>query len=83
MATSLGAPVEDLFMSFDREPLASGSIGQVHLARLSPQGASHTGLPAGTQVAVKVLPPRCHQSQDEARQPHANVKKSSLAYEQS
>ena len=30
----LGAPPDQLFASFDREPLGSASIGQVHAARL-------------------------------------------------
>jgi len=30
----LGAPPEDLFASFDRQPMGSASIGQVHSARL-------------------------------------------------
>lgn len=43
----LGEPVEGLFASFEREPMASASIGQVH-------GAT---LPDGTRVAVKVQRP--------------------------
>lgn len=53
--SALGSSVEELFLSFDETPLASGSIGQVHIATLSERGAAHTGLAAGTQVAVKVL----------------------------
>ena len=41
----LGAAVSDLFGSFDPEPMASGSVAQVHRATL----------PDGTAVAVKVL----------------------------
>ena len=41
----LGAAVSDLFSSFDPEPMASGSVAQVHRATL----------PDGTAVAVKVL----------------------------
>ena len=41
----LGAPVSDCFGSFDSEPMASGSVAQVHRATL----------PDGTAVAVKVL----------------------------
>ncbi len=44
---SLGKPVEELFHSFQNEPIASGSIGQVHRARLEDQ----------TEVAVKVRHP--------------------------
>ncbi len=43
----LGAPVEKLFKSFDEEPLAAASIGQVYRATL----------PDGTRVAVKVQRP--------------------------
>lgn len=39
-----GSRLEDLFMRFDREPIASASIGQVHLAQLS----------GGQEVVVKV-----------------------------
>ncbi len=41
----LGRPVSELFASFDPEPFASGSVGQVHQAALID----------GTPVAVKVL----------------------------
>lgn len=43
----LGAPVEQLFRSFDWSPTAAASIGQVHRAEL----------PDGTPVAVKVQRP--------------------------
>src|SRR6478752_373168 len=42
-----GRPVETVFRSFDREPVASASVAQVHFAEL----------PDGTPVAVKVLRP--------------------------
>lgn len=42
-----GRPVDDVFQRFDREPIASASVAQVHLAQL----------PDGTEVAVKVLRP--------------------------
>ncbi len=45
--TSLGAHPDELFASFDREPVASASIAQVHFATLKD----------GTEVAVKVLRP--------------------------
>jgi ubiquinone biosynthesis protein len=40
-------PVEEVFGNFEREPVASASVAQVHLGRL----------PDGTEVAVKVLRP--------------------------
>jgi ubiquinone biosynthesis protein len=42
-----GRPVEQVFPEFEREPVASASVAQVHLARLHD----------GTEVAVKVLRP--------------------------
>jgi predicted unusual protein kinase regulating ubiquinone biosynthesis (AarF/ABC1/UbiB family) len=42
----LGAPVADLFESFDDEPMAAASLGQVHRARVN-----------GQNVVVKVLRP--------------------------
>jgi ubiquinone biosynthesis protein len=44
----LGQPLERLFLEFEREPVASASIGQVHRALL----------PNGRRVAVKVQRPR-------------------------
>ncbi|ERK73240.1 MAG: AarF/ABC1/UbiB kinase family protein [Actinobacteria bacterium] len=43
----LGAPAEELFETFDTEPLAAASIGQAHAATLH----------GGTQVVVKVRRP--------------------------
>jgi ubiquinone biosynthesis protein len=45
--TELGAPLEDLFESFERVPLGAASVAQVHRARL----------PGGAPVAVKVQYP--------------------------
>src|ERR1700730_573116 len=42
-----GRPVDSVFKSFDRAPIASASVAQVHFAEL----------PDGTPVAVKVLRP--------------------------
>jgi ubiquinone biosynthesis protein len=44
---ALGAPPEELFANFSRDPIASASIAQVHLATLKD----------GREVAVKVLRP--------------------------
>jgi len=45
--SSLGAPIEEFFESLDPEPLAAGSIAQVHRGRLK----------GGVEVAVKVKRP--------------------------
>ena len=47
LAAELGAPAGEVFEWFDAEPLAAGSIAQVHRARLT----------AGTHVVVKVQRP--------------------------
>jgi len=47
VAEELGAPVEEVFATFDDEPLASASIAQVHAASLHD----------GTEVVVKVQRP--------------------------
>jgi aarF domain-containing kinase len=50
----LGCEVSDLFDGFSPEPVASGSIGQVHTAYLR---RAHGAFEAGTKVAVKVQHP--------------------------
>jgi ubiquinone biosynthesis protein len=47
LARVYGKPVEQVFDEFEREPVASASVAQVHLAKLHD----------GTEVAVKVLRP--------------------------
>ncbi|HYW56909.1 MAG TPA: ubiquinone biosynthesis regulatory protein kinase UbiB [Polaromonas sp.] len=44
---SFGRPIDQIFATFEREPVASASIAQVHFATL----------PGGREVAVKVLRP--------------------------
>ena len=51
--TELGGPIEQLFDTFELEPFASASIGQVHRAML-----------AGVPVAVKVQHPGIEQAID-------------------
>jgi predicted unusual protein kinase regulating ubiquinone biosynthesis (AarF/ABC1/UbiB family) len=51
---SFGFDVDDLFSEFDAEPVASGSIGQIHRAVLSDTGARLTGMPAGEWFALTV-----------------------------
>ncbi len=48
---SLGRPISSVFASFERDPVASASIAQVHLGTLA------EGPHAGCEVAVKVLRP--------------------------
>jgi ubiquinone biosynthesis protein len=48
---ALGSPIDVLFDDFERVPVASASIAQVHFAKI------RVGSHAGKQVAVKVLRP--------------------------
>ncbi len=54
---SLGKDPEALFASFDREPIASASIAQVHFATLRADAKGHE-----REVAVKVLRPNMQQA---------------------
>lgn len=54
---SFGFPLEVLFSEFDTSPVASGSIGQVHRATVSPVTSRLTGMDEGALVAVKVRHP--------------------------
>lgn len=54
MREAFGRPLSYFFDEFEEQPVASGSIAQVHRAILSERGAAETGFPVGTMVAVKV-----------------------------
>jgi len=47
LAAELGAPVDEIFTQFEKQPLAAASVGQVHRATLN----------SGEQVVVKVQRP--------------------------
>ena len=50
----LGKELEDVFSGFEDSPVASGSIGQVHIGYLK---EAHGPLPAGCKVAIKIQHP--------------------------
>ena len=51
--TALGGKVDEVFERFDREPLASASVAQVHSARLRAEPGSELG----REIVVKVIRP--------------------------
>lgn len=51
------APLHEIFESFTQQPMASGSIGQVHVATLTDSAAAACSVPPRTEVAVKVRHP--------------------------
>ncbi|GAX81695.1 hypothetical protein CEUSTIGMA_g9123.t1 [Chlamydomonas eustigma] len=54
---AFGMPLDDIFEFIEMRPVASGSIGQIHRAKLSKKGAAITGCHPGAIVAVKVRHP--------------------------
>ena len=50
-----GLPIDDLFQQFEAEPVASGTIGQIHRAALGPRGARNTGCPEGACVRLDAM----------------------------
>ncbi|TVS13278.1 MAG: AarF/ABC1/UbiB kinase family protein [Wenzhouxiangella sp.] len=59
LARELGQTPDDLFDAFEQQPVAAGSVAQVHRARLKQAYRPVHGreIPAGTLVAVKVQRP--------------------------
>ncbi len=51
---AFGFGIPDLFSSFEEEPVASGSIGQIHRAVLSDTGARLTGVDEGKALAIYI-----------------------------
>lgn len=58
VAAAYRQPLEEVFETFDRQPLAAASIAQVHAARLRPKPGQTQGL----EVVVKVLRPGVHRA---------------------
>lgn len=54
---AFGFTLVELFDEFEEQPVASGSIGQIHRASVSAVGSRLTGVKEGTTVAVKVRHP--------------------------
>lgn len=54
----LGSAIEKVFLSFEKEPVAAASLGQVHRARLLPNEAEAMGF---ENVVVKILRPNIEQ----------------------
>ncbi len=57
----LGAPIEKVFLLFEKTPVAAASLGQVHRARLFPHDAEALGFDG---VVVKILRPNIEQIVD-------------------
>ena len=57
----LGSAIEKVFLTFEQEPVAAASLGQVHRARLLPNEAEALGFEA---VVVKILRPNIEQIVD-------------------
>lgn len=53
VCAAYGKPLEEVFASFEAEPLAAASIAQVHVARLHPEAGESQGM----EVVVKILRP--------------------------
>lgn len=54
----LGSAIEKVFLTFEKEPVAAASLGQVHRARLLPNEAKAMGF---ENVVVKILRPNIEQ----------------------